>query len=181
MYDLTKFLAEHPGGADVIAQFAGKDGSEAFGAVHPSDMIDKMNLGHLCVGKIDTSTAPPRVAAATAHTTPAAAPASNQVVASASGSSAPWRLPPISHNLNVFDLENIASKQMAKPGWDYYSSGADDEITLRENHRLIAREVVPIMSFEDRLMGVYAFASICFVVRLVQCISTPMVAASCAG
>jgi hypothetical protein len=57
------------------------------------------------------------------------------VTAAASGRTAPWQLPPISHNLNVFDLENIASKQMSKPGWDYYSSGADDEITLRENHR----------------------------------------------
>ena len=28
---------------------------------------------------------------------------------------------------------------MDKQGWDYYSSGADDEITLRENHNAFQR------------------------------------------
>jgi L-lactate dehydrogenase (cytochrome) len=33
----------------------------------------------------------------------------------------------------------VARKTMAKQAWDYYSSGADDEITLRENHGAFQR------------------------------------------
>jgi hypothetical protein len=47
--------------------------------------------------------------------------------------------PPIDHILNIFELEQIASQKMDKQGWDYYSSGADDEITLRENHSAFQR------------------------------------------
>jgi L-lactate dehydrogenase (cytochrome) len=41
--------------------------------------------------------------------------------------------------LNVYDFEGIARKTMAKEAWDYYSSGADDEVTLRENHTAFQR------------------------------------------
>ena len=38
----------------------------------------------------------------------------------------------------VADFEKIARTEMLsngkQEGWDYYSSGGDDEITLRENH-----------------------------------------------
>jgi L-lactate dehydrogenase (cytochrome) len=39
----------------------------------------------------------------------------------------------------VFDFEEIAKAQMDPSGWGYYSSGADDEITLRENHAAFHR------------------------------------------
>jgi hypothetical protein len=41
--------------------------------------------------------------------------------------------------LNVYDFEMVARVSMKKEGWDYYSSGADDEITLRENHAAYQR------------------------------------------
>ena len=41
--------------------------------------------------------------------------------------------------LNLYDFEAIASRTMKKAGWAYYSSGADDEITLRENHSAFHR------------------------------------------
>ena len=36
--------------------------------------------------------------------------------------------------INVYDYENAARERLAQQAWDYYSSGAHDEITLRENH-----------------------------------------------
>ncbi len=30
VYDITKFLDEHPGGKDIILEYAGKDATEAF-------------------------------------------------------------------------------------------------------------------------------------------------------
>lgn len=60
--------------------------------------------------------------------------------------------PPLEHLLNVFDFESIAqkvrdgllshltlAKVMKKEAWDYYSAGADDEVTLRENHLAFQR------------------------------------------
>ena len=41
--------------------------------------------------------------------------------------------------LNHFDFESVAAHTMTEEGWGYYSSGADDEITLRENHNAFQR------------------------------------------
>merc|ERR1719502_2332642 len=43
-------------------------------------------------------------------------------------------VPTIDRMLNFFDFEAVAKAKMGRSGWDYYSSGGDDEITLRENH-----------------------------------------------
>ena len=52
-------------------------------------------------------------------------------------------LPPLDSCINLFDFESVAKRKMAltnrKKGWDYYSSGADDEVTLRENHSAFQR------------------------------------------
>lgn len=91
------------------------------------------------MGKLDAP------AASAAQATPKEQPAPPSSVANAatsqaqqlqpvvSGSSS-WTKPPVEHMLNIFDVEAVAQKVMKKEGWDYYSSGADDEITLRENH-----------------------------------------------
>jgi 4-hydroxymandelate oxidase len=35
--------------------------------------------------------------------------------------------------LNLRDLERLAGERLGQVAWDYYASGADDEVTLREN------------------------------------------------
>lgn len=47
--------------------------------------------------------------------------------------------PPLSQIINLFDFEAVASKVMSQQGWAYYSSGAEDEIALRENHSAFHR------------------------------------------
>ncbi|XP_017771509.1 PREDICTED: cytochrome b5 [Nicrophorus vespilloides] len=51
VYDVTKFLNEHPGGEEVLLEQAGKDGSEAFEDVgHSSDareMMAKYKVGDI--------------------------------------------------------------------------------------------------------------------------------------
>ncbi len=37
--------------------------------------------------------------------------------------------------VNVMDFERVARERLAPLAWDYYASGANDEITLRENRR----------------------------------------------
>ena len=41
--------------------------------------------------------------------------------------------------VNVWDFEAEAKQRIAEPGWGYYASGADDQITLRENRAAFAR------------------------------------------
>ncbi|XP_055842016.1 cytochrome b5 [Episyrphus balteatus] len=49
VYDVTDFLDQHPGGADLIAEYAGKDATKAFNqAGHSSDasaMLKKYRIG----------------------------------------------------------------------------------------------------------------------------------------
>ena len=72
--------------------------------------------------------------------------------------------PSLNEMLNVFDFESVARRVMDKEGWGYYSSGADDEITLRENHTafqriwLIPRVLVNVSTIDTstRILGQYA-------------------------
>ena len=41
--------------------------------------------------------------------------------------------PPSEHVSNMNDFEYLVS-QMSKQAWAYYSSGSDDEVTMRENY-----------------------------------------------
>jgi L-lactate dehydrogenase (cytochrome) len=40
VYDLTDFAEEHPAGPESIYELAGKDGTEAFAAVHNERMLE---------------------------------------------------------------------------------------------------------------------------------------------
>ena len=51
--------------------------------------------------------------------------------------------PSIDSCINTYDFEAIASRICPEQGWVYYSSGADDEITLRENHNAGDNSVAP--------------------------------------
>lgn len=49
VYNLSRFLPEHPGGVAVIMKVAGRDGTKAFEAIHSIDVL--MNLEEAdCLG-----------------------------------------------------------------------------------------------------------------------------------
>jgi L-lactate dehydrogenase (cytochrome) len=50
--------------------------------------------------------------------------------------------PPLGAMLNTFDFESVARETMEPQAWGYYSSGGDDEITLRDNHLAFQRIVM---------------------------------------
>ena len=131
VYDLTPFLAAHPGGAGPILACAGRDGTPEFAPTHPGGIIERMGLGRLCVGRY---AAPAGVAPPAQQARPAAAAA-----AAASTVVVPYEKPGMHACLNLFDFEDVARRTMAAGAWAYYSSGADDEVTLRENHAAFGR------------------------------------------
>jgi L-lactate dehydrogenase (cytochrome) len=123
VYDLTKFLADHPGGSKVISKWAGTDATKAFSMVHSPDVVDMLPKG-LCLGDVDPKTTPKKIIEEEAPRTVA---------------TTEYFKPPVEHMLNLFDFEAIAKRTMTKEGWDYYCSGSDDEITLRENRSAYQR------------------------------------------
>ncbi|XP_027093541.2 cytochrome b5 [Coffea eugenioides] len=59
VYDVTKFLEDHPGGDEVLLSATGKDATDDFEDVGHSTSARAM-MDEMCVGEIDTSTIPSR-------------------------------------------------------------------------------------------------------------------------
>ncbi|XP_030532792.2 cytochrome b5-like [Rhodamnia argentea] len=57
VYDVTKFLEDHPGGDEVLLSATGKDATDDFEDVGHSSTARAM-MAEFCVGEIDTSTVP---------------------------------------------------------------------------------------------------------------------------
>ncbi|KAK9451841.1 FMN-dependent dehydrogenase-domain-containing protein [Limtongia smithiae] len=121
-YDVTEFLPEHPGGQKIILKYAGKDATKEFDPIHPSDTLDKYLPASKHLGPVDMGSVEK---------------AETEEVIDEDERARLTRvslMPPLSQCYNLLDFEDVARQTMRKAAWAYYSSGADDEITLRENH-----------------------------------------------
>ncbi|QUC16681.1 uncharacterized protein UV8b_00922 [Ustilaginoidea virens] len=126
-YDVTDFLPEHPGGSKIILRYAGKDATREFDPVHPSDTLRKYLDRSKHLGPVDMST----VAAQEQE--------QEQDADEAERLERAEQKPLLSQCYNLFDFEAVARRLLKKTAWGYYSSAADDEITLRENHSAFHR------------------------------------------
>ncbi|CAG8434507.1 673_t:CDS:1 [Scutellospora calospora] len=125
VYDVTKFLPEHPGGVKVILDQAGKDATAAFDPIHPQDIIKMYLPPEAFLGEIDPATIVKHTKKETEEEKRRQQLIKNK--------------PALSEMLNLYDFEAVASQVLTPEAWAYYSSGADDEITLRENHNAFQR------------------------------------------
>ncbi|KAK3048076.1 hypothetical protein LTR09_010592 [Extremus antarcticus] len=119
-YDVTEFLPEHPGGPKIILKYAGKDATEEYAPIHPPDTLDKYLDKNKHLGEVDMST----VQEEQKDEDPDEAERQERIK----------YMPVLDQCFNLMDFEAVARRVMKKTAWAYYSSGADDEITLRENH-----------------------------------------------
>ncbi|OQE17188.1 hypothetical protein PENFLA_c025G03992 [Penicillium flavigenum] len=119
-YDVTEFLPEHPGGQKIILKYAGKDATEEFEPIHPPDTLDKFLDKSKHLGAVDMGTVEQEEKAFD----PEEADRQERIS----------RMPSLAACYNLMDFEAVARQVMKKTAWAYYSSGADDEITMRENH-----------------------------------------------
>lgn len=124
-YDVTEFLPEHPGGSKIILKYAGKDATEEFEPIHPPDTLDKYLDKSKHLGHVDMDT----VAKEVKEEDPEEAGRLERVD----------QKPLLSQCYNLLDFEAVARRVMKKTAWGYYSSAADDEITMRENHSAFHR------------------------------------------
>ncbi|KAI0908098.1 FMN-dependent dehydrogenase-domain-containing protein [Ustulina deusta] len=124
-YDVTEFLPEHPGGMKIILKYAGKDATAEFEPIHPPDTLDKYLDKSKHLGPVDMNT----VATVEEVEDPDEAARQQRIKDK----------PLLSQCFNLLDFESVAKNVMKKTAWGYYSSAADDEITLRENHEAFHR------------------------------------------
>lgn len=141
VYDLSTFQATHPGGSEIITGNAGKDVSNLFNDVHPKDIVERLLSPDACLGLVDEDTVDPEQHIVAGKQK---SPSRSQQQVSAPETADQhqeqhWQKPPLEAMLNTFDFESVAARTMTEEGWGYYSSGADDEITLRENHTAFQR------------------------------------------
>ncbi|KAI9775795.1 MAG: hypothetical protein M1835_005686 [Candelina submexicana] len=113
VYDVTKFLPNHPGGSKIILQLAGRDATEEFDPVHPSGTLEETLPSEAKLGAIDPSTLP-KPDEPSIEDTPDAVPTGS---------------PPLDSLLNLDEIEEVATKQLSKKAWAYYYSGGDDLIS----------------------------------------------------
>lgn len=118
-YDVTQFKDEHPGGKAIILKWAGKDATDTYDPIHPPDTLDKFldRSKHLGEGNMDTVEQEKEF-------DPDEEERQKRI----------QRMPILEQCYNLMDFEAVARRVMKKTAWAYYSSGADDEITMRENH-----------------------------------------------
>ena len=141
VYDLSEFAPEHPGGAGVVTELAGKVATEAFLHAHPEDIMTmtmgRKGLAKARMGDTDLSTLPAPAAKKKGKTVAKKADDVDDDVLDMS------KPPPLMACLNLHDFEAIAQRVMVATGrkqaWDYYSSGACDEVTYSENVRAYQR------------------------------------------
>ncbi|ODQ66560.1 FMN-dependent dehydrogenase [Nadsonia fulvescens var. elongata DSM 6958] len=142
-YDVTDFLSQHPGGSKIILKFAGKDATKKFEPIHPPDTLDKYLDKSKCLGTVTIDG--PVADVKSSHAPNTAGSKNVSIDTEAENPDEIERLkrvanmPPLSQCYNLFDFEHVAKLTMPSTAWAYYSSGADDEITLRENHRAFHR------------------------------------------
>ncbi|CDK27438.1 unnamed protein product [Kuraishia capsulata CBS 1993] len=118
VYDMTEFKEIHPGGRNVIIRNAGKDATKIFTPIHPPDAIEKFLPAEKIIGKLDG------IIEQEEEEDPDELERQERIS----------NIPSLNQVYNIADFENIAKQILPKGAWAYYSSGADDEITLRENH-----------------------------------------------
>ncbi|KAF7721053.1 hypothetical protein EC973_005518 [Apophysomyces ossiformis] len=128
VYDLTEFLAKHPGGPNIILKYAGKDATEAYDDVHPPDMINRFLGDDLCLGSIEPH-----------HMVVSKKKNQEETEEDRRIRLARENAPRLDEMYNAFDFESVAKTVLRKEAWAYYSAGADDEITMRENHSAFQR------------------------------------------
>ncbi|KAI8140846.1 FMN-dependent dehydrogenase-domain-containing protein [Fennellomyces sp. T-0311] len=125
VYDLTKFLPEHPGGQKIILKYAGQDATSAFDPIHPPDIIDRFLPPEVCLGEVNAAELAAVEKVETEQEKKLRIARENK--------------PRLEEMYNSFDFESVAKNVLAPDAWAYYSSGSDDEVTMRENHNAFHR------------------------------------------
>jgi len=121
VYDVTHFLDEHPGGANVILKYGGRDATKEYEPIHVPGLLDEHLPPSCHLGPVDLATMPNLDV-----TTKATVATSNEP-------------PPLHQMIGLADFERVAEQFLSEKGWAYYHSGSDDHLTKRDNKEIYSR------------------------------------------
>lgn len=130
VYDVTDFLFDHPGGANVILRYGGKDATAAYVPIHPSDALDKNLAPEKHLGILDSESI---------NRLKESGKNKVQTKDELRVEEALKAKPPLQRIVNVEDMEEVAKKILPYRAMAYYSSAGDDSITHVENGRAFGR------------------------------------------
>ncbi|WVQ71549.1 hypothetical protein IAR50_001088 [Cryptococcus sp. DSM 104548] len=146
VYDMTDFLEDHPGGDEIITSNRSKDVTPIFNPRHPTNQLEPENLPptvqHL--GTLDTASASDEEKEEL------------RLKVSKDEEDEQERIQKMREDIeenglgkivNMRDFEKLAEQMVSKVGWAYYSSGGDDELTMRGNN-----EVYKKIRFRPRVL-----------------------------
>ncbi|KAF9769870.1 hypothetical protein IL306_012641 [Fusarium sp. DS 682] len=125
VYDFTEFASDHPGGAEIIYQYAGRDASDEYNSFHAPSLVQKAldakyHLGSLKVSESSKKKEPE------SHGQTTKKPNHDE-------------RPPLRDIINLHDFETAASTALAKKEWAYISGGANDNLTRDANASFLGR------------------------------------------
>jgi L-lactate dehydrogenase (cytochrome) len=116
VYDVTEYLDSHPGGSQILLQYGGKDATAMYAPIHPSGTIERSLPKDKHLGAVDPATV--------------STPAQPQVTRDLDQTA---RIP-LSHCLNLNDVEKAATRIIDRASYVYFSSAADSLGSLANNH-----------------------------------------------
>ncbi|KAF2033531.1 hypothetical protein EK21DRAFT_86322 [Setomelanomma holmii] len=124
VYNVTRFIPEHPGGSKVILQLAGTDATEEYDPIHPPGILEENLKPEDKLGTVNPDSLPKE------EKTP--------VQAGDVKDEGPVDLDSI---LNIDEIEEVATKQIPYKGWAYYYSASDD-LTSKEFNNKVYRQLL---------------------------------------
>lgn len=113
VYDVSEFLKSHPGGAEAILKYGGRDATKAFKKQHIAAILNtlpKSAYKGVLEGTLEEDLSEEELLLEEMKK----------------------RKPALSHIFNANDFESVAKKILPKDIYTYFATGSDDEATLRE-------------------------------------------------
>ncbi|KAF2165337.1 hypothetical protein M409DRAFT_67202 [Zasmidium cellare ATCC 36951] len=117
IWDVTSFIDQHPGGASLILKVAGQDATEQYETFHDLELVEKTLGDGARRGVVDPNSIP-------------------KMKPEKKAEEQSRKAPPLSSMISLKDFEKVAEEFMTPVAWAYVSSGADNEVSLRENGRV---------------------------------------------
>ena len=116
VYDVTDYLDKHPGGSQILVQYGGKDATAVYEPIHPEGTIEESLPEDKHLGAVDPTTV--------------TSPKARDTYA---GDDEKPQRTPLSHCVNLDDVEKAAEKIIPRSAWVYFHSAADGLGALDNN------------------------------------------------
>lgn len=137
VYDVTDFLADHPGGSKIILKLAGKDCTEEYDPIHPPGTIEDNLKPEAKLGRVNLDSLARANYAAGNSASSASSPSSpTSSSPSPPPTSSPdkYTPPPLDYLLNLDEIAHVAQKLISPKCRAYYESASDDLFSKAYNN-----------------------------------------------